>query len=355
MSAAPDWLSVERGDGAADRQHSPCGDRARRLRGSLRRRMAGAPRRRLAHPSALRFRALARRDDRQNRAVALAHRRQPRSERRVALSRPGDDRALPDDDLRRRAALSPGRSARGARDRRPAAALFRTLSRRARRRDRAAARRASARRALRRALDPFAHSAPVRRRAAGLQPRDQFRGELRSRFARARRRAAGGERRAFRRRRALQGRLDHAALRATGGRRPRPANGARLPRLHGRAGARQRSKLADPARRIPRRSDPRDAEARARGGAGMDPQLMRGAFRRFPSPLAGEGGRRSRPDEGSRRKARRNAGTREGEKALTRRPLIRRPFGTTPSPARGEGGARSDRPCAPLITRKAPP
>ena len=48
-------------------------------------------------------------------------------------------------------------------------------------------------------------------------------------------------------------------------------------------------------------------------------------WRKLPSPLAGEGGGRSPPDEGSRREAR-----------PTARPLIRRRFAPPPSPARGE-------------------
>jgi thiamine-phosphate pyrophosphorylase len=59
---------------------------------------------------------------------------------------------------------------------------------------------------------------------------------------------------------------------------------------------------------------------------------------RIPSPLAGEGGRRSRPDEGSRR---------EGSPAPNDQPLT-----PDPSPARGEGKASLD-PFYPIVDSAA--
>ena len=64
---------------------------------------------------------------------------------------------------------------------RAAGALLRSVSRGAERRDRSLAPDVQARRAVRRPLDSLAHPAAVRRRAAGVQSRDQFRGKLRSR------------------------------------------------------------------------------------------------------------------------------------------------------------------------------
>ncbi len=55
-------------------------------------------------------------------------------------------------------------------------------------------------------------SASVRRRAAGVQSRHEFRRKLRPPTARDGRRRAGGERANLHRRRALQGRLDHTRL-----------------------------------------------------------------------------------------------------------------------------------------------
>ncbi len=75
---------------------------------------------------------------------------------------------------------APGRG----RDRRAPRALLRALSRGAASRDRPPAPSASARRALRRPFDPLGHPAPVRRRTAGLQSRNQFRRKLLAGFAR---------------------------------------------------------------------------------------------------------------------------------------------------------------------------
>ena len=101
--------------------------------------MACAEGRGLASRRALRFCRAARRDGRAHETLALDHRRQSRSERRLALSRSGDDRIMPDYDLRRRAALSGGRGARRGGDRRAAATILRSLSCGAQRRDRAIA------------------------------------------------------------------------------------------------------------------------------------------------------------------------------------------------------------------------
>ena len=61
--------------------------------------------------------------------LADGHRRQPRPLRRLALPWPGDDRALPDHDVRRRAALSRRPGTRRGRNRTPKGALVRALSR----------------------------------------------------------------------------------------------------------------------------------------------------------------------------------------------------------------------------------
>ncbi len=176
-------------------------------------------------------------------------------ERRLALSRPGDDGALPDDDFRRRAALQARRGAGRRRDRRAAAGLFRALSRRARApRSRGCAQCHRPRRALRRAFDPLAHPAPVRGRVAAVQPGDQ------QRRAPARRRlreklaavlAASGETHV------VDGRfkggwITRAFGRSAGGRRGR-ADGARLPRLYGEPERVGPGQLADAARSRARR------------------------------------------------------------------------------------------------------
>ena len=80
-------------------------------------------------------------------------------------------------------------------------------------RNRSAPRAVRTRRAVRRPFDPLAHSAVVRRRAAGVQSRHEFRLELQPRAARGGRRGARSERRKLSDRRALQGRLDHPQLR----------------------------------------------------------------------------------------------------------------------------------------------
>ena len=175
------WLDGRRrGDAPADRQLAA--HRAPTSRPTSSRALVspwlGAQGRRLVDRPALRLRRRARRDHRAHRHLAHGHRREPRSLRRLALSGPGDDRAVPDHDLRRRAALP--RRARSP----------------TRRRSRGAAPRyfdpyhaaLAAEIARLRASHPRVvlydchsirsrHPAPVRRRAAGLQPRHQQRRE----------------------------------------------------------------------------------------------------------------------------------------------------------------------------------
>ena len=77
-----------------------------------------------------------------------------------------------------------------------------------------------------------ANPASFRRRVASVQSRDEFRFKLRSRTARGGRRGSGGVEGKHGRRWALQGRLDHARLRASGPRRRGLADGTGLPSLH---------------------------------------------------------------------------------------------------------------------------
>ena len=185
-------------------------DRPPRVRAGFRRSVARAQGRGLAARRALRFCRAARRDVGAHEAFALDHRRQSRSERRFALSRSGDDRTRPDHDLRRRAALSGGPGAGRGGNRRAAAPYFdpyhAALAARS-----LAAPEVSARRAVRRPLHSLGHPAAVRRRTAGVQSRDEFRRKLRPGL----RETVGAVLAAsakLDRRRALQGRLDHARL-----------------------------------------------------------------------------------------------------------------------------------------------
>ena len=130
------------------------------------------------------------------------------------------------------------RDARRRGDRRPRRALPRAVPRAARRRGRARARAPRPRDPARRALDPLAGAALLRRAAAGPQPRHGGGGERRAgaRAARGRRaRRRGGH--DLGRERPLQGRLDHAPLRAAGRRRARAAARGRAVGLHGRVAA----------------------------------------------------------------------------------------------------------------------
>ena len=291
MSAAPDWLSSSPARAPLIVSIPHAGAELDGREASLRRRVAGAPRRRLAYPPALRFRALARRDDRQNRAVALARRRQPRSERRVALSRPGDDRALPDDDFDGEPLYRPGEApkAQEIAERRRLyfepyhAALAAEIARL-------------------RAVHPRvalydAHS--IRSRIPRL-----FDGELPV-FNLGTNSGASCDPALRERVVALltaSGAPFVADGRFKGGwitrRYGRPADGVHALQMELACRAYmaeperdRRDELADPARRIPRRCDARDAEARARCGAGMDPRLMPGAFRRFLLPQGEKGAR----------------------------------------------------------------
>ena len=94
--------------------------------------------------AALRFRRRSRRDRDPHDDLPHGDRREPRSVRRLALSGPGDDGALPDHHLRRRAALRAGRRAGcGARSPSAATRFFDPYHAALARRDRAAARAAS--------------------------------------------------------------------------------------------------------------------------------------------------------------------------------------------------------------------
>ena len=235
-------------------------------------------RRRLACAGALRLRRRARRDDRAHRAVALADRCQSRPQRRLALSRPGDHRALPDHHVRRRAALSRRRGARRSRDRRAPAALLRALSRRAE----AARSPACAARHPRVVLyDAHSIRSRIPRLFDGELPRlqswNEFGRELRPRAARARRRDP----------RARAARADVVDGRFTGGwitrdygasagGRPRVADGARLPRLYDEPMALDgRTGRASTRRRHPRDAAARDAMLNGRADPIRWPTLYR--------------------------------------------------------------------------------
>ena len=239
----------------------------RRLRAGVRRSVARAEGRRLAARRALRFCRAARRDGRAHEAFALDHRRQSRPKRGIALPRAGDDRLVPDHDLRRRAALSGAASAGRGRDRRTAPPLLRSVSRGAQRRDRSLAPDIQARRAVRRPFDSLAHPPAFRRRAAGVQPRDQFGRKLqipdfaRQSGRRSRRRtkawsSTGGSRAA--------GSPAPTASR-TRASRPCSSSSPAAPTCRSRNDPRPKTGRAD--RRSARAADPRDAQARSGNNA----------------------------------------------------------------------------------------
>ena len=241
----------------------------------------------------------ARRDARAHDALALDDRRQSRSQRRLALSRPGDDRIVPDDDLRRRAALSAGRGARRGRDRRAAAALFRSLPRRApsaRSRGCANASRASrcstpirsarAFRACSRASCRCSTSARIRRKSCDPA------------LARGGRRGSRRQRRKLGRRRPLQGRLDHPRTTAA----PSAAstrcnsNSPAAPICRSRSAS--TDELAGAARRCARGQDARDAAAECWRRCWLRWRLRK-LTRRAPHlviPASGREAARSAPD-----------------------------------------------------------
>ncbi len=164
---------------------------------------------------ALRLRRRPGRHDRAHRHLPHGDRREPRSLRRLALSGPGDDGALPDHHLRRRGALPGGRGAGRGGDRRAAPEVVRSLPRGPGRRDRPAEGPPWPRRALRRPLDPLARPQALRGRAGQFQHRDQQRRELRASPGPRRRGGLRGASRLHPRdERAVQGRLDHPPLRA---------------------------------------------------------------------------------------------------------------------------------------------
>ena len=114
------------------------------------------------------------------------------------------------------------------------------------------------------------HSAPVRRRAAGFQPRHERRREA------ARPGCANGSPRPRRERprpsssTAASRAAGSPALSAPRDRGRGRAARTRLPRLYGRAGAARPSELAGPDRRRPRRADPRDAARAPRRSPRLD-------------------------------------------------------------------------------------
>ena len=283
---------------------------------------------------ALRLRAGPGRDHRAHGDLAHGHRRQPRPVGRLALSRPGDHRALPDHHLRRRAAV-PGRPrARRGRDRPPAGDLFRALSRRPGRRDRPAEGRARNGGAVRGPFDPLADPAPVRRAAAELQHRHEQRRELRRRAGRRHRSPVRRLAVLQHRRRPLQGRLDHPPLRPPRGRRPRRADGAGLPRLHGRPGrAADRGELAHALRPGQGRADARRPERHLEG-------LHR--LRRSSSRRGVGGGGRPRappPPRGGEGRGRGASARRHPMASAPLAPFPKHPAfaPTQPSPIEGEG------------------
>ena len=161
---------------------------------------------------ALRFRARPGRHDHPHRHLPHRHRRQPRSQRRVALSRPEHHRAGALHHIRRRGAVEARHGPGHGGDRPAQRDLLQALSRRARRRDRTPARTTSKHRAVRLPLDPLDHPAPVSRRAAGDEHRHQRRRILRHGSRRAHRRDCQCEPVLRRDQRPLQGRLHHAPL-----------------------------------------------------------------------------------------------------------------------------------------------
>ena len=165
---------------------------------------------RLVDRAALRFRRRSRRHGDPHGDLPHGDRREPRSVRSLALSRPGDDGTLPHHHLRRRAALRAGRRAGRGRDRRASRPLLRSVSRGTPRGDRAAAGAARQYRRLRLPLDPLGHSAPVRGHPAPFQHRHQWRHRLRARVERCHRDDLHRQRLQPCGRRPLQGRLHHA-------------------------------------------------------------------------------------------------------------------------------------------------
>ena len=152
------------------------------------------------------------------------HRREPRPVRRVALPRPGDDRAVPDDHVRRRTALPAPAAATDPGGDRPAAgrpASTRTTPALA---DEIARLRAAARagRRVRLPLDPLGHPAcstacPPHITAGELRPAADGRGRGCGRRDRP---DAGDER-------PVPRRVHHPAPRPAGRRRPRDPDGTR--------------------------------------------------------------------------------------------------------------------------------
>ena len=182
MTAAPDWLVVERGEAPLIVSIPHAGTELARIRAALRQPLAGAQGRGLVDRRALRLRRA------RSARRSCAPRFRARSSTSTAI--PAAPRSIParrrPNCARRRpstASRSIGRARRPTRPRSPSGggAISIPTTRALARRDRAAARTLSARRAVRRPFDPLARPAPVRGRAAAVQPRHQFGQELRSR------------------------------------------------------------------------------------------------------------------------------------------------------------------------------
>ena len=266
----PDWLVVERGDAPLIVSIPHAGDRPARvragissIRGSRARTPIGGSTSStiLSAPSA---RLLVRTSFRARSSTSIAIRAAPRSIP-VRRRRNSVPTTTFDGEPLYRAGHAPDASG----NRRAAAALFRSLSRGARRRDRTPAREASS---ASRCSTPTRFARVIPRLFDGELPvfnlGHEFRRELHPATARGGRRGARRERAKHRRRRALQGRLDHARLRQARRRRRGLAARTRLPRLYARARAPRARQLAAPIDEA-RRADARDDQARSGGDPGV--------------------------------------------------------------------------------------
>ena len=186
--------------------------------------VAGPPRHRLVGTRTVRLRAWHGRDHGALGDLAFGDRPQPRSQRRVAVPGPEHHRPVPADHLRQPAAV-PRRARTGRSGNRPSPRhVFPALPRCAGGADHAPARTPRYRGGVRRALDPLTHPAPVRRRAAAVQPgyRRPLRCTghlLRQRLERCGGEPAGAQWHEPGAQRPLQGRLDHPPLQQHPGRR----------------------------------------------------------------------------------------------------------------------------------------
>src|SRR5690606_10103336 len=194
--------------------------------------------------------------------LALRDRPQPPAGRRLAVSRPEHHRPVPHGAVQRRTGVPARRRAGPGRDRPPAGGVLAPVPRQPRRRAAAHPRPAWPGGAVGRAFDPRPPAVPVRRRAAGPQPRHRRRPQLFPGPAPAPGRSAGRTSAVQPRgRRPLQGRLHHPPLRRSGDRRAGGAAGTGPAHLHGRGQLRLRP--------CARRGAATGAARAAAGGAGM--------------------------------------------------------------------------------------